>query len=399
MERLHRVLAHFLPAAAAAEGRGRPDHRQSVSVSYVSSATGQVDYLSRPSTAQLKYSIQLADIEEAANRLKNVAHLTPIHTSNAINQIAGLELFFKCENFQKVGAFKFRGAYNAVQKALSECSNKSNLTFVTHSSGNHAAALAHAASLCHCRSIIVMPSNSPKVKVEAVKGYGGQIRFCEPNQAAREKMANDALQECQGILIPPYDFPHVMAGQGTIALEILQQVKQLDGLIVPVGGGGMLSGIVMAAKSINPNIHIWAAEPLIASDCFESIQQSKLIPLPKPTNTVADGLRTSLGEHNWPIIRDLVSGVIVVSEEEIIKAMRLIWERMKLIIEPSAAVGLAAALSSQFTTLQPKPDGKFRDNNPAVLNMKEYIHKPVKRVAIVLCGGNVDLDTLPWATK
>lgn len=229
---------------------------------------------------------------------------------------------------------------NAVELALSNASDPSKLVVVTHSSGNHAQALALASHQKGVRSIIIMPSNTPQVKVNAVREYGGEIIFCEPNQAAREKAASEAVAQYapHSLLISPYDHPWVMAGQGTIGLELLDQVPNLDALIVPVGGGGMLSGICIAAKSLNPSLRIYAAEPLDANDAFESLTSNERVPLPQPTQTVADGLRTSLGLLTYPILRDHVSGVITVTEEEIVKHMKLVFERMKIVIEPSAAV-------------------------------------------------------------
>lgn len=359
--------------------------------------------------------------------------------SSSSSATSSIQVYFKCEFLQKVGAFKFRGALNAVMKTMNESKadksaqhphssesesddrpqSTSNLICITHSSGNHAAALALSARLAGARSVIVMPSNSPAVKKAAVAGYGAQIVECEPNQSSREETAAQQmkLHAPHSRLIPPYDFPDVMAGQGTIALEFLQQVQDLDALVIPVGGGGMLSGMCIAAKGLNPRIRIYAAEPADADDAFESLTSidGERVPLPKPTNTVADGLRTSLGIHPFPILRAHVSGVIRVSESEIVRAMRLVYGRMKVVIEPSAAVGVAAILSKQFHTTKHSLGRdaithseeewrdvrmKVRDNNRHVTGMdgvEEF--QPIRKVGVVLCGGNVDLDALPWTKQ
>eukprot|EP00276_Gloeochaete_wittrockiana_P008438 CAMPEP_0184665812 /NCGR_PEP_ID=MMETSP0308-20130426/58721_1 /TAXON_ID=38269 /ORGANISM="Gloeochaete witrockiana, Strain SAG 46.84" /LENGTH=258 /DNA_ID=CAMNT_0027110025 /DNA_START=335 /DNA_END=1111 /DNA_ORIENTATION=- len=243
---------------------------------------------------------------------------------------------------------------------------------VTHSSGNHAQALALAAKLRGLQANIVMPENAPKVKVAAVQDYGAKIVFCPNTQVAREKACEELAKSTRGVIIPPYDYPNVISGQGTLALELLEQCPLLDCIIVPVGGGGMLSGVSLAAKGINPNITIIAAEPKGADDVAQSFALGTLVPQTDP-KTVADGLRTGMSELTWSIIRENVDRVITVSEEEIISAMRLVWERMKLVIEPSAAVGVAVALSKEFKAIP-----------------------GLKNIGVVLCGGNVSLDRLPW---
>jgi len=314
--------------------------------------------------------VTLKDILEASERIKPWAHRTPIMTSSTMNRFAGKELFFKCEIFQKVGAFKFRGALNAVMKLEESVARKG---VVTHSSGNHAQALALAGQLRQIPTYIVMPRTAPQVKKDATEGYGAKIVLCEPTLDSRETTANRVIQETGGILIHPFNNLDIIAGQGTIALEVLEDVPELDALIVPVGGGGMISGICIAAKGLNPKIRIFAAEPKGADDCARSKSAGKLMMHETNPKTIADGLLTNMGNLTWPIIRDYVEKVITVSEEEIMHAMRLVWERMKLVIEPSAAVGPAVAMSEEFKQMS-----------------------DIQRVAIVLCGGNIDLDKWSW---
>lgn len=315
------------------------------------------------------YAADLQAVRDAARRLAGRAHRTPVMTCATLDRRAGRALFFKCENFQKVGAFKFRGACNAVMKLTADAAARG---VVTHSSGNHAQALALAAQLRGIPAHIVMPRNASPVKRRAVEGYGGRVIECEPTLAARESTAAAVLAETGGTLIPPYDHPDVIAGQGTVALELLEQVAGLDVLVAPVGGGGLVAGISVAAKALDPSLRIVAAEPRGADDAARSKAAGILIPQTAP-RTVADGLLTSLGEHTWPILRDQVERVVTVSEEEIITAMRLVWERAKLVIEASAAVAVAAVLTEAFRRV-------------------ERVH----RVGIVLSGGNVNLDQLPW---
>jgi len=315
------------------------------------------------------YACTLADVRAAAERIDGHAHITPVMTSSTLDDLAGRSLFFKCELFQKVGAFKFRGAMNAIASLPPA---KRQRGVVTHSSGNHGQAVALAARVLNTKATIVMPSNAPAVKRQAVEDYGARVITCEPTSAARSAAAEAFRAKTGATFIHPSNDPDVIAGQGTIALELLSQVDDLDALIVPVGGGGMLSGITLAARELKPGIRIFAAEPLGADDAARSKAAGQLIPQTAP-DTVADGLRTSLGENTWPIVRDLVEEVIVVEEDAILQATRMIWERMKLVIEPSAGVGVAVALSDHFRALQ-----------------------GIDRVGVVLCGGNVDLDRLPW---
>jgi threonine dehydratase/serine racemase len=315
------------------------------------------------------YACNLAAVREAAERIKGIVHRTPVMTSDTLNRLAGRQLFFKCENLQKVGAFKYRGATNAVRH-LTDAEAARGV--VTHSSGNHAQALALAARVRGIPAYIVMPRTAPAVKKAAVEGYGGQVTLCEPNLAAREETAARLVKATGATLIPPFDHPDVIAGQGTTALELLEEVPDLDAIMTPVGGGGLLSGCTVAARELKPGIRVFAAEPLGADDAARSkaagVWQAQTAP-----NTIADGLLTSTGQLTWPIIRDLVERVFTVTDDEIRAAMRLVWERMKLIVEPSGAVGAAVALSDSFKALA-----------------------GVKKVGIVFSGGNVNLDKLYW---
>jgi threonine dehydratase/serine racemase len=316
------------------------------------------------------YAADLAAVQAAARTLAGKAHRTPVVTCATIDRLAGRELFFKCENLQKAGAFKFRGACNAVSKLDPEVAARG---VVTHSSGNHAQALALAARMRGIPAHVVMPRNASLVKRRAVLEYGGRVIECEPTLAARESVAVAVLAETGGTFIHPYNDSNIIAGQGTVALELLEQASGLEAIVAPVGGGGLLSGVCIAAKGINRSLRIFAAEPAGADDAARSKAAGTLIPQTAP-RTIADGLLTSLGELTWPIIRDFVERVFTVTDDEIINAMRLTWERAKLVIEPSAAVPLAAVLSSEFRAL-----------------------KDLNRVGLVLSGGNANLDQLPWS--
>lgn len=309
----------------------------------------------------------LEDIKEAHRRIQPFIHRTPIMKSEAINQMAGCEIFFKCENFQKVGAFKARGAANAVAK-LSEEKRKNGVA--THSSGNHAAALARAATVAGIKSYIVMPSNAPEIKKKAVKSYGGEIILCEPNLMARESTLQEVVERTGATFIPPYDYMDVIEGQATCALEMWEEGIDFDTIMAPVGGGGLLGGTALTTKYISPKTKVIAGEPSGADDAFRSFQNKKLIPMEIP-KTIADGLLTSLGKINFRIIMQYVDDILTVSDEEIVEAMRLVYERMKIIIEPSCAVPLAALLKNK---------AMFKG----------------QKVGIILSGGNVDLGNLPF---
>ena len=305
---------------------------------------------------------------EAAHRIvAQYAHHTPVLTSKSISEITRGNLFFKCENFQKVGAFKFRGACNAVFSLSDEDAQKG---VATHSSGNHAAALALAARMRGVAAHIVMPDNSPEIKKKAVAGYGAKITFCEPTLQARETTLAKIVAETGATEIHPYNNFHVIAGQGTAAKELIEDFGDFDIIIAPVGGGGLLAGTALSAKYLLPNCKVIAAEPAGADDAFRSFQAKKIIPSVNP-KTIADGLLTSLGERNFAIISDKVDDIVTVSEDKIVEAMRMIWERMKIIIEPSSAVPLAAIL-----------EGKIDIQN--------------KKTGIILSGGNLDLGKLPF---
>jgi threonine dehydratase len=318
------------------------------------------------------YAADLRDVRAAAGRIAGLAHRTPVLTCATLDRLAGRSLFFKCEQFQKAGAFKFRGACNAVAKLAPEVAARG---VVTHSSGNHAGALALAARLRGIPAHVVMPRNASPVKRRAVEEYGGRVVPCEPTLSVREEAAAAVLAETGATLIPPYNHPDVIAGQGTAALELLDEVPGLEAVVAPVGGGGLVSGVCVAAKGLNPGLRVFAAEPAGADDAARSKAAGRFLPQTGP-RTVADGLLTSLGDLTWPFVRDQVERVITVTEEEIVGAMRLAWERAKLLIEPSSAVAVAAVLSDEFRALA-----------------------GLRRVGVILSGGNVDLDRLPWSPR
>lgn len=315
-------------------------------------------YLSTPS---------FSDILNAHEVVKQYAHNTPVLSSSKVNERAGTQLFFKCENFQKVGAFKFRGGCNAI---LPMNEKEAARGVATHSSGNHAQAVALAAKMKGIPAYIVMPENSPKVKVAAVKGYGAGITFCESTLQAREDTLNAVVKKTGAAFIHPYNDSRIVAGQGTAAIELLHEVPDLDVIMAPVGGGGLISGTAISSKAINPAIKVIGAEPELADDACRSLKAGKLLPNTN-VNTIADGLRTSLGTLTFSIIKDKVDDIITVNEEEIIDAMRFIWERMKMIIEPSCAVPVAAVF---------KHPERFKG----------------RKTGIIITGGNVDLTALPW---
>jgi threonine dehydratase len=307
------------------------------------------------------------DIVSAHNRIRSVIHKTPVLTSSSINRILGTDLYFKCENFQKVGAFKFRGASNAVLSLTNEQASKG---VATHSSGNHAAALALAASMKGIPSFIVMPNNAPEIKKKAVEGYGGKITYCEPTLKAREETLEQIVKENGATVIHPYNNFNVICGQGTACKELLEEINDLDIIVTPIGGGGLLSGTSISSKSLNPEIRVFGAEPSNADDAFRSFHAGEIIPSVNP-RTIADGLLTSLAPITYQIIRKNVDDILCVSEGSIISAMQMIWERMKIIVEPSAAVTLAAVMLS-----------------PSIFKGK--------RAGLILSGGNVDLRKLPF---
>ncbi|NBR84812.1 MAG: pyridoxal-phosphate dependent enzyme [Proteobacteria bacterium] len=309
----------------------------------------------------------LADIRAAAHRIAPTAARTPVQTSHSLDALSGASIFCKCENFQKGGAYKFRGALNAVRQLTNE---QARCGVVTHSSGNHATCLALAARERGIPAYIVVPRNAPQIKQRAIAAFGGRLTLCESNLTARTAEAERIQRETGATFIHPYDNPSVIAGQATLALEMFEQVPQLEVLVAPVSGGGLLSGLCLAAHGLAPNTEVWGAEPALADDAFRSLREGKLL-ANHDTSTVADGLRASLSERTFGIIRQHVRGIVTVSEDQIIATMRLVWERMKLVVEPSGVVSLAAVLAA--------PE-KFRG----------------RRVGVILTGGNVDLDRLPW---
>jgi threonine dehydratase len=307
------------------------------------------------------------ELIDTKNRIQNHIHRTPVLTSRLINQIAGAKVFFKCENFQRMGAFKMRGATNAILRLPEDNRQKG---VATHSSGNFAQALALAAQSLGIPAYIVMPSNAPVIKKNAVRDYGGQIIECEPTLEARESTLENIVKETGATFIPPYNHNDVIMGQGTAAMELIEDYSDLDFIIAPVGGGGLISGTALAAYHFSPLTKIIAGEPMGADDAWQSLEAGYIIPQTNP-QTIADGLRTSLGDKTFPIIQQYVEKIIRVDEKEIIHAMKLIWERMKIVIEPSSAVAFAALL-------------------------REKKIFSGKKVGIILSGGNVDLTNLPF---
>lgn len=303
------------------------------------------------------------EVQNAYLQIRQKVHRTPVLTSQKVNERAGGQLFFKCENFQKVGAFKFRGATHAVNSLSDE---EARNGVATHSSGNHAQAVALAANIRGVPAHIVMPENAPQVKVNAVKDYGAKVTFCESTQQARESTLEEVVNETGATFIHPYNNREIIMGQGSTAIELLEDEPHLDIILTPVGGGGLLSGTSIAVKNLSPKIKVIGAEPEVANDAYLSLKMGKLQPV-QSTETVADGLRTSLSELTFRCIQQYTDEIVTVSEKQIIHAMRFIWERMKIIIEPSSAVPVAA-----------------------VFNGKVDVQG--KKVGIIISGGNVDLE-------
>ncbi len=304
----------------------------------------------------------LKKVEEAYERIKRIANWTPVMTSSTLNRVTSSECFLKCENFQKTGAFKFRGAFNALSQ-LSPTQKKKGV--ITHSSGNHAQALALAAKLLGIKAVAVMPENASSVKVAATRGYGAEIVFCGTQSTDREKTVKSLIERYGYTLIHPCNDLKIIAGAGTAAYELIKEVGELDFVFSPVGGGGLLSGTAIATKGLLPSSKVIGVEPKNADDAYQSLKAGKIIPVKNP-NTIADGLRTSLGSHTFKIIKNKVDKIVTVSEEEIVDAMQFLWERMKLVAEPSGAVSLAGVLAKQ-TDLKSK------------------------RVGIIISGGNIEL--------
>ena len=313
--------------------------------------------------------ITLKDIEKAHDRIRPFIHRTPILTNSSLNELSGAELFFKCENFQKAGSFKIRGATNAVQ-LLSEEDLKKGIA--TTSSGNHGAALSMAVTRRGGKTHVVMPHNTPKIKVENVKRNGGEIVWCETSQESREGVLEDLVKKNGSEVIHPYNDERIIAGQGTCAKELIEDCPDLDIIVSPVSGGGLIGGTLIMANEIEEKIEVYGAEPSEADDAFRSLVAGKIIPN-KTINTICDGLRAQIGALNFPILKEFVSEIITITEKEVIDAMRMVWERMKLIVEPSCSITLAAVL---------KRKAQFSN----------------KRIGLILSGGNVDLNRLPWSS-
>ena len=317
----------------------------------------------------VEYAASIDDVRAAAERIRGVGHRTPVLTSKTLDQMAGRKLFFKCENFQKVGAFKFRGGWNAVSM-LSD--KEAERGVCTHSSGNHAQAIAYSAQKRGIPAYIVMPNNSPDVKLDAVKGYGANVTLCEPTLEARRTTLEGIAQDTGAAVIHPFNNANVIAGQGTAALELIEDAGELDAMIAPIGGGGLMSGTCVTTRSLLPNAKLFGAEPKGADDAYRSLKEGKLLPQEDP-KTICDGLLTSMGENTWNILKDHLNAIYTVSDDEVIKGMKLIWERMKIIIEPSCATPVAVVMSPKFKQLE-----------------------NIEKVGIILTGGNVDLAKLPF---
>lgn len=313
------------------------------------------------------YIPTLDDMLAARQRIAPHVHRTPVLTSRFINGLAGAELFFKCENLQRAGAFKARGASNAVFGLGDEQAQKG---VATHSSGNHGTCLSYAAGRRGVPCTVVMPRTAPQAKKDAVRGYGGRVVECEPSTSSREAVFAEVVAETGAEFVHPYNDPRVIAGQATCSAELIEQVDDLDAIVAPIGGGGMVSGTCLTLSNLAPGIRIFAAEPEQADDAYRSFKAGHIIADDAP-DTVADGLKVPLKELTWHFVSNHVTDILTASEQEIIDAMKLIWKRMKIVMEPSSAVPLAAILK-----------------NPAIF--------AGKRVGVVVTGGNVDLDKLPW---
>ena len=311
--------------------------------------------------------VNFNNIKSAHDRISNYIHNTPVLTCENINEETKSSIFFKCDNFQKTGSFKIRGATNKILQLTKEQLDNS---LITTSSGNHGAAVSSTARKLGTYVKVIMPNNTPKVKVDNVKRYGGEIIFCEPNIKSRENTLNKMVNKTGATIVHPYNDEKIIAGQGTAAKELLESIPDLDVIIAPVSGGGLLAGTLLAAKNINPKIEVYGAEPKNADDAFRSLKENKIIPN-KSTDTIADGLRAQIGTITFPIINKYADGILLVSEKMIIQTMKMIWQRLKIIVEPSCSIVLAALMI----------------HNDQFFN---------KRIGLILTGGNVDLDALPW---
>ena len=311
--------------------------------------------------------VTLKDIESAHERIRPFIHRTPVLTNSSIDNLIGAKLFFKCENFQKAGSFKIRGASNAVE-LLSDEEFKRGVA--TTSSGNHGAALSMAVTRRGGKTKVVMPHHTPKIKVNNVERNGGEVVWCEPDQKYRESVLKDVVDETGATVVHPYNDERIMAGQGTCAKELLEDVPDLDSIVSPVSGGGLLSGSLLAAKNMKSSITVYGAEPEEADDAYQSLKLGRIVPN-KTINTICDGLRAQIGSKTFPVIQNLVDDIIPIAEEDIINSLRMIWERLKIIVEPSCSIALALIIKNKQL---------FKGRN----------------VGLIMSGGNLDLDNLPW---
>jgi len=311
--------------------------------------------------------VTLKDIEAAHERIRPLIHRTPVFTNSSLNKLSGAELYFKCDNFQKAGSFKIRGATNTVEQLTIEELNRG---VATTSSGNHGAALSMAVTRRGGKTKVVMPNNTPEIKVNNVERNGGEVVWCEPEQESRESVLKELIEKTGAVVVHPYNDERIMAGQGTCAKELLEDYPDLDTIVSPVSGGGLLSGTLLSSKALKANIQVFGAEPVEADDAYRSLKLGKIVPN-ETINTICDGLRAQIGALTFPVIADLVDDIITVTEEEIIDSMRMIWERLKMIVEPSSSIALGAILKNK---------DKFNG----------------KKVGLIISGGNVDLDHLPW---
>ncbi len=311
--------------------------------------------------------VTLKDIEAAHERIRPLIHRTPVLTNNSLNELSGAELYFKCDNFQKAGSFKIRGATNTVEQLTIEELDRG---VATTSSGNHGAALSMAVTRRGGKTKVVMPNNTPEIKVNNVERNGGEVVWCEPEQESRESVLKELIEETGAVVVHPYNDERIMAGQGTCAKELLEDHSGLDVIVSPVSGGGLLSGTLLSSKALKTDIQVFGAEPAEADDAYRSLKLGKIVPN-ETINTICDGLRAQIGGLTFPVISDLVDDIITVTEEEIIDSMRMIWERLKMIVEPSSSITLGAVLKNK---------DKFNG----------------KKVGLIISGGNVDLDHLPW---
>ena len=311
--------------------------------------------------------VTLKDIESAHERIRPFIHRTPVLTNSSIDNLIGAKLFFKCENYQKAGSFKIRGASNAVELLLDEEFKRG---VATTSSGNHGAALSMAVTRRGGKTKVVMPHNTPKIKVNNVERNGGEVVWCEPDQKYRESVLKDVVDKTGATVVHPYNDERIMAGQGTCVKELLEDVPDLDSIVSPVSGGGLLSGSLLAAKNMKSSITVYGAEPEEADDAYQSLKLGRIVPN-KTINTICDGLRAQIGSKTFPVIQNLVDDIIPIAEEDIINALRMIWERLKIIVEPSCSIALAL-----------------------IINNKQLFEG--RNVGLIMSGGNLDLDSLPW---